>query len=478
MTAIAAVSDSNAPTAETIFLLNSTFISLQRKYVLPPQKIDIFWLPKTLLTHSFFFFTIQLLQKFKMSSHQEDLDLLLSLQDRVLETPPGSPSNLHSHSPGYSSDESPRRRGHADLSMFKDAVKDCLDYEQKPAKKAEKLKQSRNSNEVNVEKYSGLRIRNQIVTPAELAERFSDIRFVRLPAIKNLLVGDTISGCWATVGVLTEKGNSRTSSVGKSYCIWKIGCLDENTISLFLFGDAYHQYSKEQAGTVFALFNCTVRKDNAGTGFSLSVYSPNQMLKVGTSIDYGVCKGKRKDGMSCTLVINKRQGIYCRYHKSKASERFSTVRTELKGGNLRTAFRDPVQSQGIYLVDPLADKTSIKKPTQPVKLLSVEGLKKALSNADKVTTNTFSQGIRFLNEIAGKMKPKNSTKVSVTAKQQITSLDKRKSSTMKVNPFVVMNNEPDAKRKKTDYGQASAEKSKNETGKMIELEIFGSDEDI
>lgn len=54
----------------------------------------------------------------------------------------------------------------------------------------------------------------------------------------------------------------------------------------------------------------------------------------------------------------------------------------------------------------------------------------------------------------------------------------RKSSTMKVNPFVVMNNEPDAKRKKTDYGQASAEKSKNETGKMIELEIFGSDEDI
>lgn len=83
-----------------VFLLNSTFISLQRKYVLPPQKIDIFWLPKTLLTHSFFFFTVQLLQKVKMSSHQEDLDLLLSLQDRVLETPPGSPSNLHSHSPG------------------------------------------------------------------------------------------------------------------------------------------------------------------------------------------------------------------------------------------------------------------------------------------------------------------------------------------------------------------------------------------
>lgn len=76
------------------------------------------------------------------------------------------------------------------------------------------------------------------------------------------MIGDTLSGCWATVGVLTEKGNPRTSSTGKSYCIWKIGCLDEATVSLFLFGDAYVKYCKEQAGTVFALFNCTVRKDS------------------------------------------------------------------------------------------------------------------------------------------------------------------------------------------------------------------------
>jgi hypothetical protein len=30
------------------------------------------------------------------------------------------------------------------------------------------------------------------------------------------------------------------------------------------------------------------------------------------------------------------------------------------------------------MVDPLADRTNFKKSTQPVKLLSVEGLKKAL----------------------------------------------------------------------------------------------------
>lgn len=74
-------------------------------------------------------------------------------------------------------------------------------------------------------------------------------------------MGDTLYGCWATIGVLIEKGIPKTSSIGKSYSIWKIGCLDDNTVSLFLFGDAYEHNSKEQVGTVFALFSCTVRKD-------------------------------------------------------------------------------------------------------------------------------------------------------------------------------------------------------------------------
>lgn len=290
-------------------------------------------------------------------------------------------------------------------------------------------------------------------------------------------MGDTLMGCWATVGVLIEKGSPKTSSVGKSYCIWKFGSLDESSISVFLFGDAYQQNCKEQAGTVFALFNCTVRKDNVGTGFSLSVFSANQILKMGTSIDYGVCKGKRKDGLPCTLVINKRQGMYCRYHNSKTSERFSTVRTELKGGNLKTAFRDPLKSRGIYLVDPLADKTLLKKPTQPVKLLSVEALKRALSNADKVTTNSHSQGIRFLNEITGKLSSKNSDKVSATQNRQVNSSEKRKSSTKKLDPSTVTKNQPDLKRKKTVQGQASVDKVKQGTTKMIELDIFDSDEE-
>ncbi|GMP37525.1 hypothetical protein CsSME_00009157 [Camellia sinensis var. sinensis] len=241
-----------------------------------------------------------------MTNHQDDLDLLLSLQDRVLETPPASPSALHPQSPGYLSDDGlPKRVGQVDMSVFRNAVEDCLDYEPENAKKSVKSSQLKKANDPEVEKFSGLRIRNQLISHVELSNHFSDIRFVRLPAIKNVLNGDTLSGCWATVGVLVEKGNPKVSTTGKNYCIWKLGCLDEKTISVFLFGDAYQKYSKEVAGTVFALLNCAVRKDNLGPGFSLSVYSAGQILKIGTSLDYGVCKGKRKDGMACTLVINK-----------------------------------------------------------------------------------------------------------------------------------------------------------------------------
>ncbi|EXB39306.1 Protein MCM10-like protein [Morus notabilis] len=336
-----------------------------------------------------------------MSNRQDDLDLLLSLQDRVLETPPASPRYCSDDD-----DESPSRRRaeQADMSVFRDAVLDCLDYQPSAAEISAKSKRTKPTNEPLVEKFSGLRIRNQLVTSAELGERLSDIRFVRLSAIKNLLVGDTLSGCWATVGVLTEKGIPRTSSTGKGYCIWKIACLDEATMSLFLFGDAYKKFCDEPAGTAFAFFDCRVRKDSMGPGFSLSLFSPKQVLKIGTSVDYGICNGKRKDGVVCTAVINK---------------------------NLRTAFRNRRMSEGIYMVDPLADKKHLKNSKQPVKLLSVEGLKKAL----------------------------------------------RKSSSLnKDSSEVIRNQQLNTKRNKTEKEQTLADKTKQGTGKMIELDYVSSDE--
>ncbi|CAA7028334.1 unnamed protein product [Microthlaspi erraticum] len=403
----------------------------------------------------------------KNEEEQEDLELLLSLDERVVETPPGSPCAP----PVYlTDDESPKKRkGHSDLSDFRSVVQDCLDYDPKPKPKPKPLPKSTNlkgSTTLNdIEKFSGLRLRNQLLSPAEISDRFSDIRFVRLPTIKNLLMGDKLSGCWATVGVLTEKGQPRTSSIGQPYAIWKIGCLNDNTVSLFLFGDAYKQFLSEMAGTVFGLFNSLLRKDNAGRDFSLSVNSGKQMLKLGVSADYGVCTAKRKDGTTCTSVVNKRQGAVCKIHKLNASDRFATTRTELKGGNLRTAFRDQ-RSQGIYTVEPPADRTGNKKATQPVRVLSVEGLRKALSSADKVTPNVHSQGLRFLNEMARQTALKNANKKPEAVNKPV---EKRKAGAKETQ--VKGTGEP--KRKRTD----TKETPEIATGKMMVLDYCSSDED-
>ncbi|KAG1360978.1 putative protein MCM10 [Cocos nucifera] len=373
-----------------------------------------------------------------------------------------------------SDDGSPKMSQSTDMSVFRDAVKDYLDTE--PSRTAatvpSKSNKPRSSNAVEVEKFSGLRIRNPLVSSVEISNRFSDIRFVRLPAIRNLLVGDTLSGCWVTVGVLIVKGAPKTSSAGKSYSIWKMGCLDETDASVFLFGDAYSKSCNEPVGSVFALFNSAVRKD---------------MLKLGTSADYGVCKGKRKDGMACTMIINnlytvkfifsyfltfidlsffRRQVVYCKFHTAKASHKYSTMRAELKGGNLNSAFK--LQSEGIYMVDPLADRSNLRKPFQPVKVMSVDGLKKALSNADKVTTNSQSQGIRFLTQVTANMESKISNKGSAKPNQIKCNSDKRSSLAMKMTSKVVGKGEQrDAKRKKTHHASEN----------MIELDIVSSDEE-
>lgn len=62
---------------------------------------------------------------------------------------------------GYLSDDGlPKRRGHADMSVFRDAVQDCLDYDPEAANKAFKAKGKKISDDTTeVEKFSGLRIR-------------------------------------------------------------------------------------------------------------------------------------------------------------------------------------------------------------------------------------------------------------------------------------------------------------------------------
>eukprot|EP00951_Prasinocladus_malaysianus_P016422 scaffold127942_cov23-Prasinocladus_malaysianus.AAC.1 len=57
----------------------------------------------------------------------------------------------------------------------------------------------------------------------------------------------------------------------------------------------------------------------------MSVDSPDQVLKVGSSSDFGWCKGTRKDGNKCTMPINVRECQWCHYHAVEALRRSGPV---------------------------------------------------------------------------------------------------------------------------------------------------------
>ncbi|KAI4989351.1 hypothetical protein ZWY2020_036668 [Hordeum vulgare] len=422
-----------------------------------------------------------------MADAGDDLDLLLSLDEdgdqAVLETPPSSPSRPAAASAGYGAFTPPRavaRPGGTDMSVFRDAVKDYI--EAVPASTSgsgpsrPKLPKS---NQTLVDTYSGLRIKHMAVSPLEISNRFADIRFVRISAFKSLAGGDFFSGCWATAGVVLDMGTKRVSAQGKDYSIWKMGTLDDSEVSVFLFGDAHTHYSGGHVGDVFALFNGNVRMDKGGQGFSVSVGSVGQMMKMGISADFSICKGTRKDGMACTMATNRRKGPYCKYHSSNtSSQKYSTGRVELKGGNFQ--FASKLRSNGIYMVKPPSERSDPRNPSRPLKVMSVDGLKRALSNADKVTTKNNSQGIRFLSHVTGSTEPNLvSTGTSTVVQKPMStwsSLSKKLSSGTRPASSGAKVGAPKPGSQKQEQ-EAKRRKANNPSGNTIELDLGSSDDD-
>ena len=99
--------------------------------------------------------------------------------------------------------------------------------------------------------------------------------------------------------------------------------LDDTSIKLFLFGDAFAEHSKEHEGSLVCLLAPKVSTSNSahdggGPGFSLSVDKGAQLFKLGTAADFGLCKGERKDGRPCSMPVNKSVCEYCKYHAAAA----------------------------------------------------------------------------------------------------------------------------------------------------------------
>ena len=206
--------------------------------------------------------------------------------------------------------------------------------------------------DLSLDPHSGLRLRNRLISGSDLDAHMKGRLCVRLPKLPATPVArlEDPNIDWVTFGVVVHKSATKVSAKGGKYAIWKLSDLEEGNMTLFLFGDAYEAHWKESNGAVIAVLNARVLPPREGARSnerSLSVTEPGEVAKLGSAQDYGVCKGTRKDGTPCSMVVNKAKSPYCKYHAAaqlRAIDR--STRSELQSTRRRPSNR-PGSAPGV-----------------------------------------------------------------------------------------------------------------------------------
>ncbi|XP_022197249.1 protein MCM10 homolog [Nilaparvata lugens] len=179
----------------------------------------------------------------------------------------------------------------------------------------------------------GLNIVNPLVQAGSLFEKMAGrtyVHFVKLKYHTERIArkdSEMVNKDWIVIGVVVAKSAAKESKKGNNFCVWTISDLRMGlkTASLFLFGNAYTQLWKRPVGTVIGVLNPTVmdqsQRDNVEA--CLSVYSADQVMVIGQSKDFGICKARKNNGDRCTMFVNKSSCEVCIYHVEKEYKKFS-----------------------------------------------------------------------------------------------------------------------------------------------------------
>lgn len=111
----------------------------------------------------------------------------------------------------------------------------------------------------------GIRIIKPLISSMVLQERMIGREAVHMSKIKKFIAKEKIDVDWVVAGVIVNK-LIKTASNGKQYCLWTLSDLhnDLQTVSVFLFGNAYKEFWKSSIGTVVGILNPDVFESKAG----------------------------------------------------------------------------------------------------------------------------------------------------------------------------------------------------------------------
>ena len=188
-------------------------------------------------------------------------------------------------------------------------------------------------------------------------------QFSRLDQLKSTLSGEARrDGLWATAGVVTFKGQRKTTSVSSSSLSSHsssscpmiqliLADLAGTEVSLATFGARAADAAESLAlGCVVLVVGASAKRrggknssssssssSSPSAPFSLSAGDSAVLLPLGPSADYGTCGARTRDGGSCKRAVNKSACPVCDLH-------VSAVASRLRPGAGQGALRDSTLS--------------------------------------------------------------------------------------------------------------------------------------
>ncbi|KAK2892975.1 hypothetical protein Q8A67_012963 [Cirrhinus molitorella] len=190
------------------------------------------------------------------------------------------------------------------------------------------------SQAVAVEKFSGLRLRKPRLSSIDIEQKMANRRLIKLSQLPDRLARDNLEDSdWVTFAVVINKITPQSKNNGKTFSIWKLNDLHnlEVNVSLFLFGTVHTDLWKTDTGTVIGILNPNPMKNKDGSNeLCLTVDHPQKVLIIGEAMDFGTCKAKKKNGDSCTQLVNLYECQYCQYHVKAQYKKMSSKRAELQ----------------------------------------------------------------------------------------------------------------------------------------------------
>ncbi|RKP26225.1 hypothetical protein SYNPS1DRAFT_28069 [Syncephalis pseudoplumigaleata] len=137
---------------------------------------------------------------------------------------------------------------------------------------------------------------------------------------------------WMLVAVVAQREPVATSHDGSKSAALVLSDLKYSQCRLTLLDAALEAHWKTAPGSVVAVFNAKTHE--CGDKIGLAICRAEGMLKLGDSVDFGICSALKRDGGRCKAPIDRRKGAMCEWHCIEGVKRSIARRMEIAVGAL------------------------------------------------------------------------------------------------------------------------------------------------